>query len=982
MTFSRSMYYRLVLWALCLLCWSNTSLFAERDPYHITVYNDQIRPDLAVPQQKFRQQASWRNFIQRNGAWHVAFDGYTALPMQAAGTPIATLGDTDEARVRHFLQTEWQGYPFPLAEMQYSRTNISRKYHIVVLEQFYKGLPVLNATMRVRLNEQSDIVSVAANIHPRIDIATTATLAAQEVGTYAMQGMVGTLQAETPHLAVMPLLTEAGYAYKLVYTMQVRGQLSNGKKADYFTCVDAHNGAVYYRQNRVVYCNFEQHSHQSDAAINVETEISENPETPLTMHFMPDMRIRIGTTDYFTDENGVLDYPGTEIVSGTAYFEGPHSQIRINTGNTTPSYPVTIDPAAATMTIDIPAAQLSVPSGFLHVNRQYRHLKQWLPEDIGMEDPMRTFVDITDGSCNAYYDGDVNFYAEADGCAATAQVSDVVYHEYGHGINYYFYEANGSTFDNGSLGEGYADVWGLKLTNNPILGPGFSGTGTWVRRYDTNIKVYPQDLTGEVHDNGEIIAGAWWDLGQEIGMDEMFALFIESQYAVAMRPDGQEGLLYSDILFDALLADDDNDNIFDGTPHGVAIIEAFSLHGITLLVGADIAHSELPTYAADIPIPINTSVSIDFDFTPFLAGLEVGYRTSDTEPYQTVTATDLGDGEYTANIPAQPKGTIIDYYIALVDNVGGRVYAPFGIKDPTPNIPYQLLIGYQTIETQAFSTTAGSADWQYADVDDDATSGMWDIGIPQGSYVGGAAMVQTNTDNTPTSDNRCAFTGNSSLSDSPGDNDVDAGKNTLISENYNLIQLNEPAFSFYRWYSNDQGANPGNDNWRVDISNDGGNTWVPIEDINFADHSWRMVAFKVSDYVTPSSETLLRFIASDILIPGTEFDGGSLVEAAVDDVVLYQVDNSVGINTPQSNANLLRSYPNPAQEQLHIAPLKDARHAALALYDISGKTVWAQSGIDLSQVRYTLPVGSLPKGSYLLELNSEIGTFRQMVVVQ
>jgi hypothetical protein len=37
-----------------------------------------------------------------------------------------------------------------------------------------------------------------------------------------------------------------------------------------------------------------------------------------------------------------------------------------------------------------------------------------------------------------------------------------------------------------------------------------------VRRYDENIKVYPQDLTGEVHDNGEIIAGAWWDLGQAI----------------------------------------------------------------------------------------------------------------------------------------------------------------------------------------------------------------------------------------------------------------------------------------------------------------------------------------------------------------------------------------------------------------------------------------------------------------------------------
>ena len=32
-----------------------------------------------------------------------------------------------------------------------------------------------------------------------------------------------------------------------------------------------------------------------------------------------------------------------------------------------------------------------------------------------------------------------------------------------------------------------------------------------VRRYDQDRKVYPQDLVGEVHADGEIIAGAFWD---------------------------------------------------------------------------------------------------------------------------------------------------------------------------------------------------------------------------------------------------------------------------------------------------------------------------------------------------------------------------------------------------------------------------------------------------------------------------------------
>jgi Zn-dependent metalloprotease len=966
-----------------LLTTFSLGAFAERDPHQITVFSDKNRPDLVISQDKLRQGGAWKNFVQRNGAWHVTFDGFTYLPMRAAGKGIATTGNDAQSRAWSFLQTELKGFAMPLDDLQFKQTNISKKYQIVNYEQQYKGLPVLNTNMRVRLTMQHQVVGFTANLHPRIDIATIASLPPSAVANYATVGMQGNLETETPTLAVLPIPHTSGYTYKLVYCTQVKGVLANGKKADYYTLVDAHDGTVYYRQNKVVYCSFETHEAEQVAAdIVVQADISENPELSIVTHYLPDMRIRIGTTDYYTDQNGVLNYTGTEVVNGTAYFEGPHARVRVDNATTTPSYPVTIDPATTTMTIAIPTSQLSTPSGFLHVNRQYRHLKQWITEDIGLEGAMDTYVDISSDNCNAYYDGDVNFYAEGSGCAATAQVNDVVYHEYGHGINDYFYTYLGENFNNGSLGEGYADVWGLHLTGNPILGPGFSGGGTWVRRYDENIKVYPQDLTGEVHDNGEIIAGAWWDLGQAIGLDPMFALFIETHYATPMRPDGEEGLLYSDILYEALLADDDNGNIFDGTPHSVEIIQAFGLHGITLLVGATLAHQELPTYAANATIPIGASVNIDFDFTPFLDGVVVGYRTADAAPYIEVAATELSAGNYLANIPAQEAGTIVDYYIAVVDNVGGKIYAPFGILDSNPNVPYQLLVGYETLNEQAFSTVASGADWSLDDIDDDATSGEWEIGQPNPTYVNFTTMVQTNTDNSPSNDNRCAFTGNGSDPDSPGANDVDAGKNTLISQNYNLIQVPNPAFSFYRWYSNDQGANPGNDYWKVDISNDGGASWVPVENTNVADHSWRLVAFKVEDYVSLSAEVMLRFVASDVLIPGMEFEGGSLVEAAIDDVVLYRQSTVVGTQSP-TETPLVRTYPNPTTEWLYIAPNKNlSTPAQIALYDISGKLAWQSNGVNLSNVRYGIPVAQLAAGTYVLEVKNAEGLYRQKVAVK
>ena len=41
----------------------------------------------------------------------------------------------------------------------------------------------------------------------------------------------------------------------------------------------------------------------------------------------------------------------------------------------------------------------------------------------------------------------------------------------------------------------------------------------------------------------------------------------------------------------------------------------------------------------------------------------------------------------------------------------------------------------------------------------------------------------------------------------------------------------------------------------------------------------------------------MKFIASDSLRPGTYLDGGSLIEAAVDDLYLYEsVDNGTGVD--------------------------------------------------------------------------------------
>ena len=80
------------------------------------------------------------------------------------------------------------------------------------------------------------------------------------------------------------------------------------------------------------------------------------------------------------------------------------------------------------------------------------------------------------------------------------------------------------------------------------------------------------------------------------------------------------------------------------------------------------------------------------------------------------------------------------------------------------------------------------------------------------------------------------------------------------------------------------------------ITDDGVN-WHYVENNKSSDISWRKFAFRITDYVNLTNNVQLKFIASDSLRLGQNLDGGSLVEAAVDDLMLYEVAaNETSIN--------------------------------------------------------------------------------------
>jgi hypothetical protein len=166
--------------------------------------------------------------------------------------------------------------------------------------------------------------------------------------------------------------------------------------------------------------------------------------------------------------------------------------------------------------------------------------------------------------------------------------------------------------------------------------------------------------------------------------------------------------------------------------------------------------------------------------------------------------------------------------------------------------------------------------WSPGVTGDDASDGVWVRTAPVASYENGD-LVQPGQQHSP-SGTRCFITGNApSPSDPATTADVDGGRTTLQTPVFNLSELIDPVLYFAYYYTNDQGENSGGDFFRVQISSDGGQNWVNLINSSASPRAWQEVSFTVSDFVTPSAQMLIQFIAEDNA-------PASLVEAAVDDI--------------------------------------------------------------------------------------------------
>lgn len=926
---------------------AQSNLEMSHDPFEVRL--PKVNPVTHQHQQALRDQESWKSFSEQHPGWSAQFNEQNQTLHKAWGKAIP-LSD-EEFKNEVLSQFGWS--QAQLIEQPVIRTDKKIIHRFV---QEYNGVEILFSQFKWERVEQG-VVSFTTDLFSTKDLNTQPIVSAETAlnnATYLLPTILDTAWVSGP-LKFLPMVRNNGEQHlHLVYEVMAHSHNESRIPQHYLTYVDAHTGFVLMRKNQVAHAHGKGQPCTSSCSSMLAVDVNVGSTYYLTSPWdapvqgvLPNLKIVANGNTYYTDGNGNVNIPQTGPFNATLSLEGPWA--KVYTGTTTPSFTATLQEGSNVVSFDNDA-NIKERTAYRSVQDIHDHMKFWMPDFTGMDFQLPTNIDVTGGDCNAFYDGtSINFYDLANGCNASSNIPDVAYHEYGHGINDNYYQSLGGFFINGAIGEAYADFWAISLSNNPILGSGFYvDNQDPIRRYDVDPKVYPMDLVGEVHQDGEILMGAWWDTHLLMGSDWNITipLFVEAYAGMqAMTQDGNEGQAFTDVLIDALLADDDDGDITNGTPNGNAIVQGFYLHGISLISSAELVHLNEPFLQENTEVVLESGLNLDFPYTNYVSDVALHYQINSNN-WQVVPMTDQGGGQYTASLGSHPLATVVRYYMTATD-INNNV----GAADPAgahlsvyPNLPYVSLIGVSPVAVQDCDNNEPWGAWSTGIAGDNATTGIWDLAQPISSVTVDAApgtIVQTGTQTTEGGE-YCFVTGNALPNDGIGVNDVDGGHTTLQSPTMDFTAYTHPIIAYNRWYTNSPpgGANPGADWFQVQLSNDNGQTWTYLENTMTSDARWRMAAYRVEDILTPTAQMKIRFIASDSLRPEVNLSGGSLVEAAMDDFIVYDEYEEVNAVSEMNEVEMY-IYPNPVSDGLLNVEFKGqvSEIHQIKVVDVTGREV-------------------------------------------
>ena len=535
---------------------------------------------------------------------------------------------TPEMAARAFLNrhTDWLGFAPTTDNLQAVRSVESPLGTHITFEYTINGLPVYPGNCVVSLNRQNQVIFYFSSI---MSVPETtpgmAMMTAQDAILRAQNYLQPKLAPKDEAQAM--LVIWAGDNRDVVPCWKVRQYLDD-PMGDWEVLVDANNGAIRRVEDRACYINGTGKIFRPD---------------PLTT-----AEVAYGGTGYVDGSDANTAQLDAQTVVDTLY------NITLNGG----TYSL-FGPAVHLLNFENPAgAPITATNAdsFRFTRDQqgyedvmcYYHIttsQMWI-QSLGFTNIQNNPNDVLecdphglDGADNSHYIPGSNRIAFGEGGVDDDEDADVIWHEYGHGIQSSSVPGWGGG-EEGAMGEGFGDYWACSHSRalvdyrNEWVFNWDGHNPFWSGRTVVQNKHYPEDLDGEVHDDGEIWSQACYDamvLAGRAAMDEIVLAHHFLLGTNASMLTAAQGMLTAD------------QNLNGGAYH-LPIYNGFVPRGLLVMP---------PTFALTAPNggeswAIDSTVSVQWSIGSISGNVMIELsRNGVGGPWETLTASTPNDGAQT-----------------------------------------------------------------------------------------------------------------------------------------------------------------------------------------------------------------------------------------------------------------------------------------------------------------------------------------------
>lgn len=718
--------------------------------------------------QPLASKAALQQFQDNGGSWIVKWQAATGTPGTIYGTGLKIddwrENSLAEAR-RHALQLlKDQADLLGLGQSDFTESIGARmgRTWSFLFEQSFRGIPALAGRVDVRINMAGVVAMMGSRAWPiPANFNTVPAINANLAAAAAWSEMGGELtgSAPVPRLVIWGNMEQDSMApFFLAWEVAVHGFTKAGDTQIGRYYVDAQTGRVLHFQSDKHDCGLAacgaapiaaapaaiaaSNLKASNLASVTLTETGASALPTLTtvtlmaytrtgndaasgLQNIPLQNIVLnvpGVGSRTTDANGQFDIdissPVTITING---LDGVHHGLI--SGANAPTGSVTVTPGI-NATIQLLSAGASTNEA-AHTTAAYwtDRSNVWARSILGNTAALATASNIgitvnIASTCNAYYTGNTtNYYQAGGGCANTA-FSTVVAHEWGHGLDERYGGISNSNAE--GLSEGWGDIIGMYQVDSPLLGSGFQTPGSPLRN-GNNSRIYPYSGTSP-HAAGQVWMGWAWRFREAmraslgpIAVQLTDELVLGSIVANATTREGA--------VLEVFIADDDDGNLMNGTPHYNELESASLQKGIpypelqlVAITHAPLGNTNAKRTAREVfCFAAPTTGTINQMRIVFDAG--AGSVTRNMHP------TGSAD-QFLAMLPGKDSGAV-SYHIEAVHSTGAIVRMP-----ETGEYFYNVLNGtFNSFWQDGFET--GAPGWVSAQV---ATQNDWQIGAPTGKF--------------------------------------------------------------------------------------------------------------------------------------------------------------------------------------------------------------------------------------------------------